>query len=97
MTDMYLAAVRKAIEAPGEWVELPRDFRTEFNASITGSCLEGGYLRVEPRVGDTPVVVQGKKYIRTAGPVEARYRKVGDAWRLSIRSRRDGLKALSLD
>jgi len=85
---MYLDAVRRATGTPSEWVEVPRDFKTEFNASITGSCLEGGDLRVEPREGDIPVVVQGHRYIRTAGPVETRSRKVGDAWRLSIRAKR---------
>jgi hypothetical protein len=70
MTDMYLDAVRRATDTPNEWVEVPRDFKTESNASITGSCLEGGYLRVEPGEGDIPVVVQGHRYIRTAGPAE---------------------------
>ncbi|MGH2948801.1 MAG: hypothetical protein ACRDPC_21525 [Solirubrobacteraceae bacterium] len=80
-----LAAVEAAVAAPGRWVEIPRSFKTEFNASITGTCLQGGYLRVEPREGDRPIVVQGKRYIRTAAPVETRHRRVGDEWRLRIR------------
>ena len=86
-TDMYLHAVETAIATPGQWVEIPRGFESEYNASITGSCLEGGYLRVQPREGDVPVTVRGKTYIKTAAPVEARPRKVGDEWRLGIRYR----------
>lgn len=85
MTDMYLAAVAAATAEPGEWVEVPRGFKTEFNASVTGQCLEGGYLRVEPRDRDVPIVVDGKRCIRTPAPVETRRRRAGDGWRLSIR------------
>jgi len=88
MTDMYLSAVQRAVQTPGVWVEVPRSFPSEFNASITGSCLEHGYLRVEPREGDVPIVVHGKRCIRTAGPVKTCIRNVGDAWQLSIRSPR---------
>jgi hypothetical protein len=45
----------------------------------------GGYLRVEPREGDTPIVVRGKPYIRTAAPVTPRVRQADDGWKLSIR------------
>jgi len=64
-TELYLAAVEEAIGQPGRWIELGRDFDTEFNAAITGSCLGGGYLRVQPRDGDVPVTIGGKRYIRT--------------------------------
>jgi hypothetical protein len=87
ITDMYLAAVEAAVASPGRWIEIPRGFDTEFNASITGTCLASGYLRVEPREGDVPVIVQGKRYIQTPAPVDPRTRKVGDQWRLSIRYR----------
>ena len=82
---MYLAAVEDAVACPGRWIDIPRSFETEFNASITGSCLEGGYLRVQPRDGDTEARVRGKRYIATAGPVETRIATDGDGWQLSIR------------
>src|SRR3954447_37121 len=84
---MYLAAVERAVSRPGGWVEIPRDFVSEANASVTAGFLEQGYLRVEPREGDVPVVVQGKRYIRTAAPVETRRRQVDDEWRRRIGSR----------
>jgi hypothetical protein len=84
-TDIYLAAVESAVASPGRWVDIPRSFSTEFNASITGSCLQGGYLRVQPHEGDVPVVVAGKRYIRTAAPVVPRVQKVRDEWQLSVR------------
>ncbi len=85
MTDMYLTAVEDAVADPGRWIVLPRRFSTEFNASITGYCLREGYLRVQPRKGDTPVSVQGKRYIRTAAPVASKADRDGDEWRLSVR------------
>ena len=84
-TDMYLASVEEAVATPGRWIEIPRAFDTEFNASVTGGCLEGGYLRVQPRAGDDTLLVRGKRYVRTAAPVDVRTRKTDDGWRLSIR------------
>ena len=49
ITEMYIAAVERAVASPGLWIEVPRRFRTEFNARITADCLAGGYLRVEVR------------------------------------------------
>jgi hypothetical protein len=85
-TDMYLATVEQAVAHPGRWVEVPRRFDTEFNASITGSCLRDGYLRVQPREGDIPVLVQGRRYIRTAAPVECRVHREPNGWALSVRA-----------
>lgn len=84
-TDMYLVAVQDAVNQPGHWIEVPREFETEFNASITGSCLEGGYLRVQPQEGDQPVTVRGRRYIKTAAPVDARVTEADGKWRLSLR------------
>lgn len=84
MTEMYLASVERALAQPGIWVEIPRTFKTEFNARITGSCLEGGYLRVEPRDGDTPKIVSGKRYIATAGPVMTRVERRDGEWILRV-------------
>ncbi|HET6549381.1 MAG TPA: hypothetical protein VFG79_13030 [Solirubrobacter sp.] len=85
---MYLAAVQEAVARPGAWVEVPRDFATEFNASVTAGCLRQGFLRVEPQAGDVPVTVRGKRYIATAAPVETRIDAVDrGAWRLSVRLR----------
>src|SRR4051794_36753044 len=44
LTDLYLAAVQRAVDRPGTWTDV-RVFETEANAQITGNCLEGGYLR----------------------------------------------------
>lgn len=82
---MYLAAVEAAHAQPGRWVEIGRAFDTEFNASVTAGRLERGYLRVQPRQGDPPIVVEGKRYIRTASPVDTRVRASDGEWRLSIR------------
>jgi hypothetical protein len=82
---MYLAAVENAVATPGRWIEIPRGFDTEFNASITVTCLEGGYLRVQPRAGDEELVVRGKRYIKTAALVDSRTHRIGDEWRVSIR------------
>jgi hypothetical protein len=83
---MYLATVQRAVTQRDQWIDVPSRFDTEFNASITGTCLRDGYLRVRPRDGDTPVVVQGKRYIKTAAPVEYRVRREPDGWVLSIRA-----------
>jgi hypothetical protein len=85
MTDLYLATVEKAIAVPDQWRDVPRRFATEFNAAITGNCLQGGYLRVEPREGDEVVQVDGKRYIKTAAPVEYRVRGTAEEWYLSVR------------
>jgi hypothetical protein len=82
---MYLAAVDRAVAEPNCWIEIPRRFDTEFNARITGSCLSGGYLRVQPREGDVAVLVQGKRCIETAAPMTAFVEQDGDAWMLRIR------------
>jgi hypothetical protein len=82
---MYLASVEDAVATPGRWIEIPRGFDTEFNASITGTCLEGGYLRVQPREGDEELAVRGKRYIKTPALVDARTHWIGEEWRLSIR------------
>ena len=85
-TDMYLAAVERAVRRPGEWIEVPRRFETEFNAKMTGSCLRGGYLRVQPRRGDQPITMNGKRYIATAAPVTTRVEPAPKGgWRLEIR------------
>lgn len=81
---MYLASVEQAIANPGVWIEIPRTFKTEFNAKITRTCLEGGYLRVEPRTGDTPMV-GGKRYIATAAPVATRVGESDGEWTVSVR------------
>lgn len=83
---MYLAAVARAVAAPGTWVDVPRVFGTYFNALITAACLEGGYLRVEPRDGDVAVTIRGKRYIKTAGPVECEVRPAGGGWKLRVRA-----------
>lgn len=58
---------------------------TEFNVTITATCLEGGYLRVRPRDGDVPMTVAGKHFIKAAAPVESRSREVEGERRLAIR------------
>lgn len=85
MTDLYLAAVERAIEQPGRWLLVPRRFDTEFNASVLVSCLQGGYLRVCPREGDRPIVVAGKRCIRTAAPVDAEVKRIDDGWQVVVR------------
>jgi hypothetical protein len=82
---MYLGAVQEAASRPDVWIEIPRDFATEFNASVTANCLQQGFLRVEPRDDDVPVTVRGKRYIATATPVETRIDGVDGNWQLSIR------------
>ena len=79
MTDMYLGAVDEAVAAPGHWIEIPRAFKTELNARVTARCLEAGYLRVQPREGDLTVVVHGKRYVKTPGPVRTRLRESSGA------------------
>lgn len=85
MTDMYLAAVGRAVAQPGTWVNVPRTFKTKSNALKTGSCLEGGYLRVEPRERQGSVLAEGKWWLATAAPVERRVTRSGDLWVLDIR------------
>ena len=84
-TDMYLAAVEQAVSEPGQWIQIPRRFESELNASVIGGCLRGGYLRVPPRDGDEAVEVDGRTYLKTAAPVTSRVDDVGGAWTLSIR------------
>jgi hypothetical protein len=81
---MYLAAVERAVARPGVWTDV-RVFKTEANAAVTGNCLAGGYLRVDPRPGDTAVEVKGKRYIATAAPVETMISQGPDGWLLKIR------------
>jgi hypothetical protein len=85
MTEMYLDAVDAAVAKPGVWVEVPRQFRTRYNAEKTGSCLQGGYLRVQPREGDVPIQAEGQLCIKTAAPVTPRIESDDDVWKLSIR------------
>jgi hypothetical protein len=84
-TDLYLATVEEARRSPGQWIEVPRTFDTEFNASITGFCLREGYLRVKPRPGEPAVRVAGNSYLATAGPVEVDYREIPEGWVLFVR------------
>ena len=86
LTDLYLAAVERAVARPGTWTDV-RVFDTEFNAQITASCLEGGYLRVQPRDDDHPISVRGKRYIATAAPVETTVDNGPNGWMLKIRAR----------
>jgi hypothetical protein len=85
LTELYLAAVERAVARPGVWTDV-RVFKTETNASVTANCLAAGYLRVDPRDGDTPVKVQGKVYIATAAPVEPMISKGPDGWLVKIRT-----------
>ena len=82
---MYVGAVERAIASPDRWIEIPRRFRTEFNASVTAVCLRGGYLRVEVREGDTPTYVAGKRYLQTPAPVLARVERDREGWLVLIR------------
>lgn len=85
-TDLYLGAVGRAVDCPGQWVEVRRHFESEFNAEKTASCLQEGYLRVEPEKGDTPLVVEGKRYIATPAPVTPRVSAdLEGGWKLEIR------------
>jgi hypothetical protein len=84
-TDMYLAAVERAVAEPGRWIDIPRRFDRELVASILGGCLRRGYLRAPPRDGDATIVVDGNSYIRTASPVTSRVAEVDGGWSLSIR------------
>jgi hypothetical protein len=68
-TELYLRTVEQAVATPGRWVEVPKIFRSPYNASKTAACLAAGYLRVEPREGDTPVRAEGRDCIRTAAAV----------------------------
>lgn len=82
---MYIVAVERAIATPDRWIEIPRRFRTEFNASVTAVCLRGGYLRVEVREGDTPTYVAGKRYLKTPGRVLTRVERDREGWLVRIR------------
>ncbi len=86
ITDMYIAAVERAVASPGLWIEIPRRFRTEFNAKMTADCLRGGHLRVEVRPGDTPIVVAGKRYLKTPARVLARVEHDRQGWLVRIQS-----------
>lgn len=86
LTDLYLAAVERAVARPGTWTDV-RLFAGEFNARMAANCLAGGYLRVHPRESDTPVTVAGKRYIATAAPVETIVEEGPDGWLLKIRTR----------
>ena len=86
VTDTYLDAVQRAADAPGRWIDIPRTFKSESNASITGYCLREGYLRVEPRPGEPSVRVAGKSYLALRTPVEAEHRETADGWVLRIRT-----------
>ena len=83
-TDMYLAAVEKAVSEPGRWIDIPRRFDRELTASVMGGRLRAGYLPVPPRDGDEAVEVDGKRYLKTAAPVTSRVDAVGGGWTLSI-------------
>ena len=74
----------RALGHPETSIQVPRRFDTEFNVSITAACLGEGYLRVQPRDGDVTVVVRGKRYIRTAAPVETRWHSAPDGWVLEL-------------
>lgn len=54
--------------------------RTKFNARITADCLAGGYLRVEVRQGETPLYVDGKRYLKTPGPVATQVEHDREGW-----------------
>ena len=82
---MYIAAVKSAIAAPGRWIEIPRRFRTEFNANITADCLRGGYLRVEVRQGDAETYVAGKRYLKTPARVSTWVESDREGWLVRIR------------
>lgn len=86
LTDLYLTAVERAVARPGTWTDV-RVFATEFNARMGADCLAGGYLRVQPREGDRPTLVAGKRYIATAAPVETKVDEGPDGWLLKIRMR----------
>lgn len=83
---MYIAAVERAIESSGLWIEIPRRFRTEFNADMAAGCLRGGYLRVEVRPGDTAIVVAGKLYLKTPARVLTRVEHDREGWLVRIQS-----------
>jgi hypothetical protein len=85
LTDLYLAAVERAANRPGIWIDV-RVFDTEMNAGVTANCLNGGFLRVQPRRGDTEVRVRGKQYIATAAAVEVSIHEGPDGWLLRIRA-----------
>jgi hypothetical protein len=87
LTDLYLRTVEAAIANPGHWIEVPRRFATEMNASVTGHCLQGGYLRVKPRNDAASIKVNGKTYLRTAAPVGFKIDGAGAEWKLYLRAR----------
>lgn len=82
---MYIEAVQRAMRSPGHWIKVPRRYESEFNASVTATCLRGGYLRVKVRPGDTPVDVAGKRYVKTPALVSARVEREPEGWCVSIR------------
>jgi hypothetical protein len=84
LTELYLTAVERAAARPGEWTDV-RVFNTKANADVTANCLAGGYLRADPREGDTPVRVAGKTYVATAAPVTTKITQEPDGWSLKIR------------
>ena len=86
ITDAYIAAVERAVASPGVWIEVPRRFRTEFNANITADCLRGGYLRVEVRPDDTEIVVAGKRYLKTPTRVMTRVEQDREGWLVRIQA-----------
>lgn len=65
---------------------MPRRFRTKFNARITADCLAGGYLRVEVRQGETPLYVNGERYLKTPGPVATQVERGREGWLVRIRA-----------
>jgi hypothetical protein len=85
LTDLYLAAVQRAVDHPGEWTDV-RVFKTETNAKMTADCLAGGFVRLGPRHGDTPIKVRGKAYIVTAASVKTMISPGPDGWLLKIRA-----------
>lgn len=84
-TDAYLAAVAAAVSKPGRWQVVDVPFATEANARVTAHCLEGGYLRVQPRDSEPSVVVAARVCLRTPAPVETRVTRDGEDWRLAVR------------
>jgi hypothetical protein len=85
LTEMYLSAVRDAVARPGVWVDIPREFVSEANVSVTAKCLERGFLRVVPRADDTSIAIDGKRFIATDAPVRTRVTCIDGGWLLSVR------------
>ena len=72
------------MQRPASWIDV-RVFKTEGNARVTASCLSRGFLRVQPREGDSPITVRGRRYIATASPVETDVAEEPEGWGLRIR------------